>query len=172
MDPVGEPLPAEETLGGLFRRYAPYVGRVALRIVGRVGDVDDIVQDVFVEAMHRLPQIRDPAAVKGWLATITVRICSRRLRRRRYRQWLGFAPLSDVSGAVAPTASESERVAVLNLYRLLDELPPSERVAWSLRHVMGESLEEAADLCGCSLATVKRRIGAAQEKLTKRMRDV
>jgi RNA polymerase sigma-70 factor (ECF subfamily) len=42
-------------------------------------------------------------------------------------------------------------------------------VAWTLRHVEGESLEEVAVLCDCSLATAKRRIASAHEKIKQRL---
>jgi RNA polymerase sigma-70 factor (ECF subfamily) len=155
----------------IFRRFAPYVGRVALRIIGRPSEVDDVVQDVFIQAMRGLRGVRDPAAVKSWLVTVTVRACNRRLRRRRTRQWLGWEPLSELPPTSAPGASESERVAIVNLYRLLDRLPASERVAWTLRHLVGESLESTAALCDCSLATIKRRIAAAHARLQEGMRD-
>jgi RNA polymerase sigma-70 factor (ECF subfamily) len=177
--PSPRPLPPPETessppespvddFDALFRRFAPYVARTALRIVGRKSEVDDIVQDVFIQAMNRLPQVRDLAAIKGWFATITVRVCSRRLRRRRYRQWFKFAQITDIE---APTADEEQRVALINLYNLLDELPPDQRVAWAVRHIAGEQLEDAASICGCSLATVKRRIAAAQVKLDAKLRE-
>jgi RNA polymerase sigma-70 factor (ECF subfamily) len=51
------------------------------------------------------------------------------------------------------------------VYAVLDALPSDERVAWSLRHVEGERLERVAELCGCSLATAKRRIAAAHQRI-------
>src|SRR5262245_52857234 len=114
----------------LFRRFGPYVGRIALRILGRQSEVDDVIQDVFIEAMRGL--VREPSAIKGWLARVTIRLCNRRLGRRRTRQWFGWQDLPEVPPNSVPGATESERVAILNLYRLLDRLPAPERVAWSL----------------------------------------
>jgi RNA polymerase sigma-70 factor (ECF subfamily) len=50
---------------------------------------------------------------------------------------------------------------------VLDRLPVNERLAWSLRHIEGEQLESVAVLCGCSLATAKRRIAAAQQAVER-----
>ena len=55
------------------------------------------------------------------------------------------------------------------VYRALDAISAPERVAWTLRHVEGESLEEVALLCDCSLATAKRRIASAHEKIKRRL---
>jgi RNA polymerase sigma-70 factor (ECF subfamily) len=52
---------------------------------------------------------------------------------------------------------------------VLDELPAKERIAWVLRHLEGEQLEDVARIVGCSLATVKRRIAAAHETVKEMM---
>jgi RNA polymerase sigma-70 factor (ECF subfamily) len=54
---------------------------------------------------------------------------------------------------------------------VLDELPAAERLAWTLRHVEGERLEQVARQCGCSLATAKRRIAAAQDAIEQAVSD-
>ena len=70
------PLPDHErnpALAELFRRYAPYVATIASKLLGRDdGELDDLVQDVFIEAHRGLGQLRDAHAAKGWLARITV----------------------------------------------------------------------------------------------------
>jgi RNA polymerase sigma-70 factor (ECF subfamily) len=48
---------------------------------------------------------------------------------------------------------------------VLDAVPADQRIAWTLRHIEGEQLEAVADLCGCSLATAKRRITAVSRTL-------
>ena len=50
---------------------------------------------------------------------------------------------------------------------IIDQLPTNDRMAWMLRHVEGYALQEAADACGCSLATVKRRVAAAQKRIDR-----
>jgi len=145
----------------LFRRYAPYVARVAMTLLGRREDVEEAVQDVFLQAFPRLAQVRDFAAFGGWIATITVRVAHRRLRKRRL---LGFVGLDDgdYRELEDPAAPPDQRALLAQLYRVLDRLPTDQRIAWTLRHVEGEALDQVALSCGCSLATAKRRIRAAQ----------
>jgi RNA polymerase sigma-70 factor (ECF subfamily) len=57
------------------------------------------------------------------------------------------------------------------VYRALDKLPARERVPWTLRYVAGEGVSEVATLCGCSLATAKRRIARAHEKLNIHLKE-
>jgi RNA polymerase sigma-70 factor (ECF subfamily) len=51
------------------------------------------------------------------------------------------------------------------MYRVLETVRAEDRLAWLLRHVEGERLQDIALACGCSLATVKRRVASAQEAL-------
>ena len=156
--------PSELELDTVFRRYAGYVAAVALRLLGRDDEVDDVVQEVFVVAMRGLRTLRDPAAIKGWLATVAVRITRRKLRRRRVRAFLGFDTELDYSKLIV-AATQDKALLITRAYQILDRLPVDHKIAWMLRHVEGEPLEVVANVCRCSLATVKRRIAAAQAVL-------
>ncbi len=166
---------AEEppSLEEAFRAYHRYVGAVALRILGRPSEVDDLVQEVFVEAARGWHAIRDPGAVKGWLARVTVRTAQRRLRRRRLWETVAFFKSTDVLElpALDPSATPEERALLVQLYRVLDGLAAEDRIAFCLRHLEGESLDEVAALCGCSLATAKRRIQRAMAALREAVSD-
>jgi RNA polymerase sigma-70 factor (ECF subfamily) len=158
-------------LDAAFRSYARYVAAVALRLLGRDDELDDVVQEVFLIAVRGLGRLREPEAVKGWLATVTVRVAGRRLRRRRLRALVGLDRGAGYEEIAASGASQEERALLGRVYRVLDGMPVKERLAWLLRHVEGERLEAVAELCGCSLATAKRRIAAAQKILDEALRD-
>jgi RNA polymerase sigma-70 factor (ECF subfamily) len=162
---VVEPGEGGSWLEQVYRRYAPYVAAVVLRLSGRSTEVDDLVQDVFVEATRGIEQLREPEAVKGWLATIAVRVCRRRLRLRRVRLLLGLDAGFDYATLVDPGASPVDRILLATVYRVLDEVAVEARVAFALHHLEGETLEAVARLCDCSLATAKRRIAAAHARL-------
>jgi RNA polymerase sigma-70 factor, ECF subfamily len=160
-----------ETLefAALFRRYAPYVARIGLRILGRPDEVDDLVQDVFLNVHRHLPSLRDPQSVKAWLAAITVRAARRKLRKRRIVELFTGSRTEPDYGRIADEgASLEDRTYIAALFRGLEELPVAERVAWSLRHLEGETMERIAELCSCSLSTAKRRVQAAHDRLVQR----
>ncbi len=154
----------------VFDRYAKYVAGVAFRLLGRDDDeVDDVVQDVFWIASRSLARIYDLDAARPWLVTVTVRVVCRKLRRRRWRRaLLGDAPLADVP---APGVTPEQRALLARIYRVLETVPSGDRVAWLLRHVEGERLEDVAAASRCSLATVKRRIASVQNVLDEVLRD-
>lgn len=169
------------TFDALFSQHAQFVAQVALRVIGRDDEVDDVVQEVFLCALRDLGKLQNPAAVRGWLKTITVRKAYRLLRRRRLRAWFGLddRAASGSAGCRGPTLEElpapgcspEERATLLRVYRLLDQLPAAERLAWTLRYLDGEQVESVAALCGCSMATAKRRISAAHSFVERMLKD-
>lgn len=169
--PSGAPPSAPADLDGAFRLYARYVGYIALRILGRPDEVEDLVQEVFLDAHQGIGTLRDPRALKGFLATLTVRKASRALKRRKLRRFFGFDEGFDYAQIADRQASPHERALVAQVYRLLDDLPADQRAAWVLRYVEGEKVDRVAELCGCSLATAKRRIAAAQAALYAELGD-
>ena len=152
-----------EHFDALYRRYASYVASIAVRLVGRDAELDDLVQDVFIEVLRGLPKLRDPRAFKGWLAQITVRTSTRRLRQRNLRRALHVPEtVPDYEALSAPSATPEQRALVAQLYRVLDRLPAKTRVIWVLRHVLDEPLSSVAELAECSQSTVQRRLIDAQ----------
>lgn len=156
-------------LDEVYRRYAPYVAAVILRLTGRDSDIEDLVQDVFVEAARGIEALREPEAIKGWLATIAVRTTRRTLRLRRLRGFVGLDAGADYARAVDGAASQEDRLLLASVYRVLEKVAVDDRVAFALHHIEGEKLETVARLCGCSCATAKRRIARAQHALEQKL---
>jgi len=121
------------------------------------------VQEVFIEAHHGLSQLREPGAVRGWLARICVRRSVRRLRRRRLRQMLRLEDVPEFQ-TTDESLTPEQTSEVRRAYRILARFPSEERVIWILRHIEGESLDEIGRLCECSKSTVQRRIRSAEAR--------
>ncbi len=162
--------PVKTDVTSVYAEHSAYVARLAFRLLGRSHEVDDLVQDVFLAAMSGLSGLLEPRAVRGWLATLTVRLAGRKLRRRKIAAFLSF---DDGKGhdVTAPNASAEQQALLGQLYELLHELNVSERLAWTLHRIEGETLESVAVMLGCSLATAKRRIAVAQSHLQEALGD-
>lgn len=155
----------------LFRRHGRAVLGLALRLMGRQQDADDVAQEAFVTALDEINALREPAAFKGWLLQITVRQAHRKFRRRKLERLLGLDRGTDdasLSLLVGSNANPEARAELNRVDIALKTLDPKDRIAWTLRYVEGESLEDVARLCECSLATAKRRIVAARTAMTAR----
>jgi RNA polymerase sigma-70 factor, ECF subfamily len=152
----------------IYRAYAPYVARVGFRILGSDQDLDDLVQDTFIQALRGISGLREPAAIRGWLARITVRLAVRRLRRRRLLRMLhGEKDVSAETALVAQDATPEDRATAVSVYRILENLPAADRAVWVLRHIEGEQLQQIPQLCGCSLSTAQRRLRRAEQAIQK-----
>jgi RNA polymerase sigma-70 factor, ECF subfamily len=151
----------------LFRRYVSMVNGLAYRLVGRDADLDDLVQDSFAEAWRSLGHLDAPQAFGAWLGSIVVRTAHKLLRRRRLLTRLGLRRPDPVllEQLVSAGAPPDARAELLSIYRLVESLPSTTRVAFVLRRVEGLPLEEIASLLGVSLATVKRRVTDAEQRL-------
>jgi RNA polymerase sigma-70 factor (ECF subfamily) len=154
----------------LFRRHAPRLLPLLTRLLASTVDAEDALQDTFVTAFRDLGQLREREAFGGWLRGIAVHQAHRRFRRRRLWSLLGLdrqipdATLDQLAGdAVLPDV----RADLSRLDELLARLPSKDRAAWILRHVEGYELADVAAACGCSLATAKRRIAAAHERIAE-----
>ena len=154
-------------LEALFRRYSAYVAAIAMRLMGRDDEVDDIVQEVFLAAVRGIGDVNDPEAIRGWLATVTVRAARKKLRIRRMKGLLGLETPRGYEDVAAPGATPEQRATLARVYAALDRVPVNQRLAWTLRNVEGEGLDDVATKCGCSLATVKRWIASAHAVVEK-----
>jgi RNA polymerase sigma-70 factor (ECF subfamily) len=166
---VRSPSPYDE-VEAAFRRYSGYVAALALRLLGRRDDVDDVVQEVFLVALEGLARMRDPIAIQAWLGTVTARRVAHRLRTRRLRSFFGLERAGE-RVELTVNASQEQRALVRRIYDALDRMPIALRIAWTLRTVQGERLDAVATTCGCSLATAKRRIAAAQARIDTLVSD-
>ncbi len=158
---------AEEAL---FRRHVVKVGQVAVRLLGRTAEADDVIQDSFVIALEQLPNLREGAAFRAWLMRIVVHQAHRRYRKRRMLNRLGFVSHEDadtLTSQLRDDAGPEMHAELRKLDAVLARLGAKERFAWVLRNVEGYQLDEVADACDCSLATAKRWIGKAEERVRK-----
>jgi RNA polymerase sigma-70 factor (ECF subfamily) len=155
----------------LYAEHARYVAGLAGRLLGRDDEVADVVQDVFLVAHRGLESLRAPGAARGWLARVTVRIASRRLRKRRLRVFLGLGAPVDCDLVVDTGVAPELRPLAAMLYAALDKMPTRYRLPWILRHLADQTLESVADALGSSPATMKRRIAEAERRLRPLLGD-
>jgi RNA polymerase sigma-70 factor (ECF subfamily) len=154
----------------LFRRYLNDVVGAVTRLIGEGAEVDEVVQDTFATALIDLRSLREPAAFRSWLFGIAIRRVRRVHRRRSARRFLRLdrdEPPS-LSALVSEQATPEQLAEIALVERVLAKMPVDDRIAWSLRRIEGEQLEDIAEITGVSLATVKRRIEAVDVLLRAR----
>lgn len=158
-----------EGLEGAFVRFSPYVAAIGMSLLGRDEELDDLVQEVFLKAHKHLDQLRQPELIKPWLAQITVNTAKRMLYRRRIVRFVGLDDYEGYAQLQSVGADPEQSAQLAQMYTILDKAAVADHLAWTLRHVHGERLQRVADLCGCSLATAKRRIAAVELLFTQEL---
>lgn len=154
----------QAAFAALYQRHARYIAGVVYRLMGDDAELDDIIQETFLQASDALSGLLQPELVRPWLVTIAVRRVHRHLAKRR-RRWLLLTSWVELGARVSDPA---DRCEVDDLYDALDRLSKDLRVPWVLHRIEQFSLVEVADACAVSLATVKRRIAEAERLLERR----
>lgn len=155
-------------------RFARPVERILWGILGPDHELSDLHHDVFVRALASIGKLREPEALRGWMNAIaahTARSClEKRISRRR---WQSGVPAEAVPDEVTPDPSGQldAREVLRAVHAVLDHLEPNQRVAFALRYLDGLELEDVAEACEASLATVKRRLSRAEATFAALVRD-
>lgn len=149
----------------IWRRFAPLVRRIVRRTLGPEHDVEDVVQDVFLRLFDKLPGLRDPAALRAFLVSISIRSVRYELRRRRVRRLVGLSTTPELHDLRVVSADHDSRQALLHLYRSLNRLGFRERTAFVLRFVEGMEIEDVAGALDVSVPTTRRALARAWERI-------
>jgi RNA polymerase sigma-70 factor (ECF subfamily) len=152
----------ERAFAELVRRHTPLLRSVIRRILHDPTEAEDVVQETFIVAWHRLEDVLDGAAVTGWLVTTARRRSVDRLRaagRWRYTDLDDSVPGPDDRGP----AAVAERASLVEQARhVLAGLPTEQRRCWELRHLHGRSYDEIAAAVGVPRSTVRGLIARAR----------
>ena len=157
----------------LFVRHGKFVLGLSQRLLVHSDEAEDLAQDAFVQAFTRLGTLKNPQAFAAWLGSIVVHTAHKRLRRRKLLTRLGMRhpqPI-DPDAVVSPNAPADVAADLRRLYAVLESLSAEERIAIVLRRVEGLELTEVAERMGLSLATIKRRLSSAEQRLASQRGD-
>ncbi|HEX3694313.1 MAG TPA: RNA polymerase sigma factor [Polyangia bacterium] len=155
---------ASQALEILFRRHTHRVRLLALVLMGMDSDLDDLVQDTFIQAQQSLSRLKAPESFGRWLSAIVVGTAHKVFRRRRMMARLGLLNQdpADLEGLVARTVSPEVAAQLKAACAAVDRLNDDLRSVFLLRRVDGLRLNDIAVHLKVSLSTVKRRLDAAE----------
>ena len=129
-------------------------------------DADDLVQDTLIKAWSNRDKFEPGTNLRAWLFTILRNTYYTQVirRRREVRDETG-----EYANNVRTPPTQDWSVAVRALQAALGQLPTEHREALILVGAAGLSYEEAAEICGCALGTIKSRVNRARARLLKIM---
>lgn len=154
----------------LFLEQRTNVHRALFRILGSNRELEDLLQDAFIEIFRALPSFRGDSTLGRWCQTIAIRIAYLTISRRR-------PPAVDLTLVEESVASDIDvrrhavaREATRRLYAALDRIEAKQRIAFALAVIDGKSLTEVAELTETSMFAVKTRVWRARRELMRRSR--
>jgi len=160
---TGEPAATRE----LFRRHRGRVHASLFRVLGTNRDMDDLLQEAFIQVFQSLRGWRAEASLATWIDRVSVRVAYRHLSQKQRR--VPTDPLVDddmLPGGEGPgTRRQLARDGIKRLYAVLDELGAASRLAFTLHEIDGRPLAEVAELVGSSVTATKLRVWRARKKV-------
>jgi RNA polymerase sigma-70 factor (ECF subfamily) len=150
----------------VWRRFAPLVISTAERALGSRSDAEDVTQEAFSRVFRKAETLRDPASLRSFVYSITLRTLRSHLRYRGLRAWLSFREPETLVDLRYATQDLEARELVRSFYRLLDRLSPRDRLVFLLRRVESMTIEEIATTLELSTSTVKRSFAHASKRLS------
>lgn len=153
---------AEAEFKTLLHDAIPHMRAFARGLTGDATSADDLAQDALLRAWHRRHQFRASTNFKAWVLTI-VRNQFYSDKRRSWRQvQLDEETARETLPAVV---SQDDIMALDDVRRALDELSSEHREALLLVGAGGYAYQEAAEICGCAVGTMKSRVNRARARL-------
>jgi RNA polymerase sigma-70 factor (ECF subfamily) len=149
----------------LVRRYHARLVYFVRRLLGDDCPVDDVLQDVWLAVLGRLPRLRSPAAFRVWLYRIARNQVCTALRRRR--QWADLPEDGPAAPADDEPAFAPEQAGLIHV--CLGRLTPAHREVLVLRFIEGMTYEQMAEVVGCPVGTVRSRLHHAKWALRHEM---
>lgn len=153
----------------LFDQYKLGVHHTLFRILGANRDLEDLVQDAFLEIFRALPSFRGDSGLARWCQTIATRVAYLAIARRKP----AAIELSVIEELVAAPGAGSDRLAEVReaarrMYAALDRIEARQRIAFALVVIDGRSVAEVAQLTDSTTVTVRTRVWRAKRELFKR----
>lgn len=159
-----------EAFDSLVAIYQPRVTRLAHRLLGWSGDVDDIVQDVFLAVLRHARGYRRDASLWTWLTTITLNTCRSHQRHRELLQKLKAVFVPGKTSAAADSAALGDEVA-REVRSAVAALPPRDREVIVLFYLEHRTVAEIGRLIGVSNNAIEVRLHRARAKLRELLKE-
>lgn len=155
------PAPRDELLV-----HIPSLRAFAVSLSGQLDRADDLVQETLVKAWRNLGSFAEGTNMRAWLFTILRNVYISDIRRRRRE-------VQDSDGVfaegVAVPPQQNGHMDLADFRKALRELPEEQREALILIGAAEFSYEEAAEISGCAVGTVKSRVNRARNALARRL---
>jgi len=162
-----------EAFRKLFLVHRADVARLVHRMLGASSDLDDVVQEVFLQVHRSIKDFRGNARFTTWLYRVTVNVVLMHRRSARSRPVFADAPEGHIAQDGRPLPDEQvARIARIRaFYRLLDRLSEKKRIVFVLHELQGIAPAEIAKIVGAPVLTIRTRLFYARRELAQMLRE-
>lgn len=154
----------------VFLQQKARVHATLYRILGSNAEVEDLLQETFIEIFRSMASFRGEALLSTWADRIAVRVAFAFIRRRRHDVRLSVVPEMP-SGDASAEDRALAREAARRLYAILDKVETNQRIAYTLHVIDGRPLEEVARTMQATVVTTKVRAWRAARLVEKRAKN-
>ncbi len=159
-----------DAFGLLFERYRPTIVALAMRRVRNADEAEELAQDVFIQAMQKINQLRVPEAFGGWLRRIVHRMAINRMTRSRTALACDPETLEATCLAIgSPDGFAEQRESAKAVRDSIDRLGDLDQATLKAFYLQSKSLVEMSNETGAPVGTIKRRLHVARKRLAKEM---
>jgi RNA polymerase sigma factor (sigma-70 family) len=161
-----------DAFGEIVRRFQNMAYGCAYAILSDSHLAEDVAQEAFIEAFHKLGELRDPAAFPGWFRRIVLTRCNRHSRRHRV-ETVPLGEAAELAGNVGmPDQEWSRKEAREQVLAAVRSLPEPQRLAVTLFYLGEHSSADVAGFLGISVGAVRKRLYDARRNLRERTTDM
>jgi RNA polymerase sigma-70 factor (ECF subfamily) len=159
----------ENAKNELFKRHRHEVARIVLRALGPDADLEDVVQDAFIQIFRSIDSFRGDAKFSTWLYRLVTNVTRMHLRKRRARPVIADGVVPERSGRQdegrTPEQTAERASRIRRLYQHLDRLSDKKRTVIVLHDFEGIAPASISEIVGAPVLTVRTRLFYARREL-------
>ena len=152
-------------LGELYREFRHEVYRTLRQLLRHSPDIDDVVQDVFIQVFRSVRHFKGDSRFSTWLYRVAVNVGLMHLRKRKANPQATVLPTVEEAAPEAESpaheAMRAEKRAAVQ--RILDSLSEKKRVVFVLHDLCGKQAKEISEILDVSVLTVRTRLHYARK---------
>lgn len=170
----------EQAFREFITQHQPRVYNTALNLLQSAEDAEEITQDVFIEAWNKAHTFKGEAQVSTWLYRIAINKSIDHLRSKKRKKRFAFLtslfhdsgePISDAGDFVHPGVVTENREKAAILYKAIDKLPETQKIAFLLSETAGLSYAEISEITGSSVSSIESMLFRARKNLRGMLAD-
>jgi RNA polymerase sigma-70 factor (ECF subfamily) len=161
----GKPRSQEE----LYRRFASAMYGLCLQYASCEEDARDILQEGFIKVFTKLDQVKNPAALPGWIRRVMINTAL-----EKYRSQLYLRRIDDIQEEMNEETDDGiyDTLTSRELVEVIQTLTPKYRMVFNLYAIEGYNHQEISEELGISVGTSKSNLSRARAILQKRIKKI